>query len=79
MEYKQEDNVMARQKLSMNEKIRRAFRRGEARASIAKRFRVPYQTVYKATSVRFASKAFREELLAAQTPTVEVEAPAVEA
>lgn len=49
-------------KLSQNEKIRRAFARGMTRGAIAKRFKVPYQTVYKATSNKHAPKEWRERL-----------------
>jgi len=71
-------------KLSQNEKIRRAFARGMTRAAIAKRYNVPYQTVYKATSVRHASKAWSERIVALNAATDEernreVEPIAVEA
>ena len=49
-------------KLSQNEKIRRAYARGVNRSAIAKRFGVPYQTVFKATSTRHTSKAWRERI-----------------
>jgi transposase len=47
-------------KLSQNEKIRRAFVRGMSRTAIANRLGVSYQTVYKATSPKHASKEFRQ-------------------
>lgn len=49
-------------KISQNEKIRRAYVRGMSRSAIAKRLGVSYQTVYKATSDKHASKSSREQI-----------------
>jgi 2-oxo-4-hydroxy-4-carboxy--5-ureidoimidazoline (OHCU) decarboxylase len=54
------------------------------RSAIAKRFNVPYQTVFKATSNQHAPKAWRERIAALNEATAaererEVEPIAVEA
>jgi len=65
---------MATRKLSQNEKIRRAYERGMTRSAIAKRFNVPYQTVFKATSVKHGSKAWRARLEAVEASRASAEA-----
>lgn len=72
---------MATKKLTQNEKIRRAFMKGLTRGQLAKRFGVRYQTVFKATSPKYASADWRERLEQHQAAIVEAstEAETVEA